>query len=176
MFDPTAFENMKVVIEGTLYDLDLSGEIRILDRNDLLNSAKISRKYEISFTDQMEGQADIYCSFLMEASLANLAAELLPAARSSMLAGCHIYVKFYLKHPNELSLFQKIERILIDIWGKDRTIKQVVMRDPFDDGKIISNETTVIFNRLVLEDQIDDLVSMIDYLMVSLKSLRSSIR
>lgn len=36
MFDPTAFDNMKVVIEGAIYDLDLDGEISIIDRNDLL--------------------------------------------------------------------------------------------------------------------------------------------
>ena len=49
MFDPTAFENIKVVLEGAVYDLDLNGEIIIIDRNDLINTAKLSRKYELSF-------------------------------------------------------------------------------------------------------------------------------
>ena len=49
LFDPTAFENIKVVIEGEIYDRDLSGEIFVTDRNDWFNSAKLSRKYEISF-------------------------------------------------------------------------------------------------------------------------------
>jgi hypothetical protein len=41
MFDPTAFDNMKVVLEGALYDLDIMGEIIITDRNDLFNTAKM---------------------------------------------------------------------------------------------------------------------------------------
>ena len=49
MFDPTAFENMKVVMEGIFYDKDLSGEIIILDRNDIMNIAKLSRTYDLSF-------------------------------------------------------------------------------------------------------------------------------
>lgn len=49
MFDPTAFDNMKVVIEGALYDLDICGEIVITDRNDSFNMAKMSRTFDISF-------------------------------------------------------------------------------------------------------------------------------
>ncbi|MGZ4162287.1 MAG: hypothetical protein ACXVNF_16040, partial [Neobacillus sp.] len=50
VFDPTAFDNMKVVIEGALYDMDIIGEIIITDRNDIMNMAKLSRRFDICFT------------------------------------------------------------------------------------------------------------------------------
>lgn len=175
MFDPTAFENMKVVVEGALYDRDLNGQIRILDRNDFLNSAKLSRKYELTFTENMDGLDELKCTFIMEAGLTNLAAELLPAARSEHLAGCVLFVKFSLKHQNSLTVFQKIDLVLKKIWGLDRTIQQIVISDPFGDQQIITNETTVIFNRLVYEDQIEDIIKMIDYMVDSLQTLRTVI-
>ncbi|SID87142.1 Uncharacterised protein [Mycobacteroides abscessus subsp. abscessus] len=48
LFDPTAYENMKIVMEGLLYDKDLAGQISIIDRNELINTAKLSRTFEIS--------------------------------------------------------------------------------------------------------------------------------
>jgi hypothetical protein len=35
MFDPTAYDNKKVVTEGAAYDLDLEGQIRVVDRKTL---------------------------------------------------------------------------------------------------------------------------------------------
>lgn len=53
MFDPTAFENLKIVIEGAVYDRDFSGEILVTDRNDIINLAKLERRFEISFVDKV---------------------------------------------------------------------------------------------------------------------------
>ncbi|MBS4190945.1 hypothetical protein KHA94_12205 [Bacillus sp. FJAT-49705] len=172
MFDPTAFENMKVVIEGALYDRDLDGEISIFDRNDYINAAKLSRRYEVSFTVQPNFQHDLYCTFIMEAGLENLAAELLKSAHSDRLAGCHLFVKFSFKHQYEASIFQKIEETLKTIWGEERSIKQLIMSEPFSDQSLITNEVLVSFNRLVYEDQMNDIEAMIDYMTLSLKNIR----
>ena len=40
MFDPTAYDNLKVILEGAVYDLDLSGELKIIERNDIVDLAK----------------------------------------------------------------------------------------------------------------------------------------
>ncbi|MBP2241274.1 hypothetical protein J2Z40_001836 [Cytobacillus eiseniae] len=173
MFDPTAFENMKVVLDGAIYDEDISGKVQIIDRNDLLNIAKLSRKYEITFTDSIEKK--IHCTFMMEAGLENLAAELLPIAQTNRLAGCHLFVKFSFDHPNEVFTFQKINQILKEIWGSDRTITQTATLFPFKDTNIIKNETIISFNRIVYEDQIDDILLMIDYMMISIEKLRGII-
>lgn len=171
MFDPTAFENMKVVVDGAIYDEDLSGSIKIIDRNDFLNTAKLSRKYEVSFTSQADNS--VVCSFIMEAGLENLAAELLPTAHSEFLSGCQLFVKFSFIHPNERSYFQAIERCLKNIWGPERTISQSACFNPFDEGNMIKNETIILFNRLVYEDQMDDILAMVEYMIVSLEKLRT---
>ncbi|WP_102274840.1 hypothetical protein [Cytobacillus massiliigabonensis] len=171
MFDPTAFDNMKVVIEGAIYDEDLTGGITIIDRNDLLNSAKLSRRYEVSFS--IHKNDSVVCTFILEAGLENLAAELLPSAKSELLAGCQLYVKFSFMHPNERSYFQTIERCLKDIWGPERSISQSAFFNPFDEGNSVRNETFISFNRLVYEDQLDDILEMVNYMIVSLERLRT---
>ncbi|MFE8695780.1 hypothetical protein ACFYKT_05310 [Cytobacillus sp. FJAT-53684] len=173
MFDPTAFENMKVVVDGAIYDEDLVGRILIIDRNDFLNTAKLSRKYEVSFTDRQDDR--VVCTFMMEAGLENLAAELLSSAQSELLAGCQLFVKFSFTHPNEHIYFQKVESCLIDIWGSERTIRQSAILNPFEKRNKIKNETIISFNRLVYEDQIDDILAMVDYMIVSLERLRTII-
>ena len=77
MFDPTAFENMKVVMEGIFYDKDLSGEIIIVDRNDFINTAKLSRSYDLSFQLPLAKKEKVTCKFTLSAELENLTAELL---------------------------------------------------------------------------------------------------
>ena len=172
MFDPTAFENMKVVIEGAMYDRDLAGEIRIIDRNDLLNSAKLSRKYEVTFSINREDVQPLSCTLILEAGLENLAAELLPAAHSERLSGCHLFVNFSLVHSNDFAIYQRIEEELKSIWGHDRTIKQSVIYDPFKNDDMIMNQTTISFNRLIYEDQLDDIIIMTDYMIKSLNRLQ----
>ncbi|QNG61538.1 hypothetical protein H4O14_08705 [Bacillus sp. PAMC26568] len=37
MFDPTAFDNLKVVLEGEIYDADLEGIIEVIKRKDIVD-------------------------------------------------------------------------------------------------------------------------------------------
>jgi hypothetical protein len=172
MFDPTAFENLKVVIEGAVYDRDLSGEILVTDRHDLINLAKLGRRFEISFIDQ-NGRGDKVTAILaLEANIENLAAELLPAVLSEQRAGCHVEVKFKCVHPNDLSFYQKIDGILKDIWGNGRKIEQRILLNPFDLKNDITNEISIHFNRLIYEDQSSDIISMVDFMITSIKELK----
>lgn len=170
MFDPTAFENMKVVLEGALYDRDLDGEIMILDRNDYINSAKLSRTYEITFADSLN--EFVKCTVLLKANLENLAAELLPTSRSESLSGSHISILFTVNHLNSDGIHKNIQNELQNIWGRQRSIQQSVRFNPLEDHKWIEKEIRIDFNRLVFEDQIDDLVEMVDYMILSLEKLQ----
>lgn len=171
MFDPTAFENMKVVLEGALYDRDLQGEISILDRNDLINLAKLSRQYEITFSNR-NGNG-VSCTFILKAALENLSAELYSNVKNEALAGAKVLVVFKLEHENNLKLHQKMNALLIDIWGSKRTFTQKISYNPLEDCSIITKEISLDFNRLVLEDQIDDLLMMLDYIIDSLQKINS---
>lgn len=169
MFDPTAFENMKVVIEGALYDRDLDGEIAIIDRNDLMNLAKLSRIYEITFTES--AQSAVHCTLILQANLENLSAELLPSNQESQYAGAHLTILFKMRHENRQELHEKIEEELTQIWGSDRSIKQKVSFNPMEKSTEIMKEISLEFNRLIVEDQIDDLFMMVDYILDSIKKL-----
>lgn len=174
MFDPTAFENLKVVIEGAVYDKDLTGEILVTDRNDIINLAKLERTFEISFIDQNNMKKKTTTAILvLEAGLGNLAAELLPAALSEKQAGCLVNVKYICKHQNEISIFNKIQNVLLTIWGDDRTIEQQISFNPFADDDKVSNEIIIHFNRLIYEDNIDDLTDMVDFMIESLRELNN---
>lgn len=172
MFDPTAFENIKVVIEGEIYDRDLSGEIIVIDRNDWINAAKLSRKYEISFTKKGYEPDLLSATMTIEAGLENLSAELLGNLNAKQLAGCKVNISFSLLHKNELDGFQEVQKVLEDIWGRDRSIIQTALVHPLEDKSLIQSHATVSFNRLVYEEQIDDLSEMAVYMITSLEKLK----
>ncbi|MDZ5473159.1 hypothetical protein SM124_15685 [Bacillus sp. 31A1R] len=172
MFDPTAFENMKVVIEGELYDRDLGGEITVTDRNDLVNLAKLSRLFELTFYLQNKKSHPVKCTILLQAALENLAAELLPIARSEEKSGCYVEVNFHLNHINMEGIHNHIEQIMFNIWGKERNYNQKVSFNPLLKGQNVDTVVTIDFNRLILEEQIDDLVEMIHYMVETLNQLQ----
>ncbi len=97
MFDPTAFDNMKVVIEGAIYDLDLDGEINIIDRNDLINLAKMSRSFDVSFKLPGNKTRQVIAKIILKSNLENLAAELLPGSLSDKDSGSMVRLEFQLK-------------------------------------------------------------------------------
>jgi hypothetical protein len=172
MFDPTAFENIKVVVEGEIYDRDLSGEIVVTDRNDWINTAKLSRKYEISFCLAGYEPSSLSGTLTIQAGLENLAAELLGSESANQLAGCVVGISFSLIHRNEMSVYHAVKEVLEDIWGRDRAINQIAQIVPLEKKSRVANRATVSFNRLVYEDQIDDLTEMIDYMITSLENLK----
>ncbi|ETI68460.1 hypothetical protein [Neobacillus vireti] len=168
MFDPTAFDNMKVVIEGALYDKDSSGDIVIIDRNDLINMAKMSRRFNVSF--QLPNSS-ITAVIEMEAKLVNLAAELIPSSLSGQLAGCHVKLQFFLEQQHGKMEYHAIEDILLNVWGVTRKITMAVHYNPLEIEKKVSNVITVEFGRLIGEDQLDDLVEMTEVMTTTIQEL-----
>ncbi|MFD0827873.1 hypothetical protein ACT8ZR_19770 [Neobacillus sp. M.A.Huq-85] len=169
MFDPTAFDNMKVVIEGAIYDLDLGGEIVITDRNDIINMAKMSRNFDISFKMDESSGKSTSVKIALESSMVNLAAELIPVVGSEKMAGCSLKLEFCYESPNVDH--NEIEKLFSDIWGPSRKITQRVQMNPLHKEIEGLHTVTVEFDRMVREEQLDDLVEMIEYVISSLKRL-----
>lgn len=170
MFDPTAFDNMKVVLEGALYDLDLKGDIVIADRNDIINTAKWSRLFEAGFT--LPDNNSIMAKFVLKAELENLAAELLPGFLSEQKSGCFIRLSFLLLN-EKITDYQKVEKAVSDIWGSNRSINHAVTFDPLHNSSKKKYEITVDFERIISEDQMDDLIEMVDFMIMTLKRLQT---
>ncbi|MFB5194488.1 hypothetical protein ACE198_06105 [Neobacillus sp. KR4-4] len=172
MFDPTAFDNMKVVIEGALYDLDISGEIVITDRNDSINMAKMSRRFDMTFRLP---EKKVKATIELKSGLFNLAAELLPSIQSEEQAGCMLSLKF-IAAKEELDLdYSALKALLLDIWGPTRIINQNVLYDPLSIDPAHSLIITIEFDRLIHEDQIEDLVEMTEFIITTLKRLNEEI-
>ncbi|MFJ5757683.1 hypothetical protein ACIQAA_00770 [Neobacillus sp. NPDC093182] len=174
MFDPTAFDNMKVVIEGALYDLDLAGEIVITDRNDIVNMAKMSRSFDIHFRNSSTHKGNVTANLELHADLINLAAELLPNSLSQKRSGCTIKLQFFHYGATDEAQLKKIREIFLDIWGETRQISQSVTITP--STSLIQNCISIEFDRLISEDQMDDLVEMIHFIMTSIEQLQSYLK
>jgi hypothetical protein len=174
MFDPTAYENMKVVINGYFYDMDLEGKISIIDRNDIVNLAKLSREYSVQF--QLKDACEEYlATFCLKADLENLTAELLNLKSVPNRIGSLVELEFVVYHPNEPIYFNKIHDQLQQIWGEKRTIQQQVHFNPFANTHVIENRITIDFNRIIIEEQIDDLLVIGNYMIETLTWLENEI-
>ncbi|MCQ6273971.1 hypothetical protein JMM81_03130 [Bacillus sp. V3B] len=171
MFDPTAYENMRVVLEGIFYDKDLSGEIMIVDRNDIINTAKLSRIYDLSFQLSTSPSSRVICRMKLKADIENLTAELLSSAFSNKVAGCMVTIEFLFEHNDDESFLIEIERVLKQIWGEERTIKLMVCREPLISLQKAKYTAHISFGRIIREDQVDDLTEMTEYMMKTLHKL-----
>ena len=171
MFDPTAFENMKVVLEGAVYDRDLIGDVLVVQRDDIVNLSTMERTYRIEFElKEPRGAIHLTGGVCLKASLKNLSAELLAPLVDEKHAGSTVEV--FLMIPEKLTkeditiIYSELERI----WGKDRIIamteRQTSVRDQIEES---SCTFTISFGRLVKEEQMDDLADMVDYLIPSLE-------
>ncbi|MCA0172035.1 hypothetical protein [Bacillus sp. RAR_GA_16] len=158
MFDPTIYENVKVVLEGELYDRDLEGEISIVSREDFVDLASLSRKYLMKFTEN----ENVYVTIELFADLANFSAEQLQL--DQIEPGCEIKIYFDVPIVHEDDCAQTEEDIR-SIWGYRPTISQTVSFPYASDVQDVSLTTHVAleFNRKINEDQISDLAELIEY-------------
>jgi hypothetical protein len=177
MFDPTVFENIKVVLEGAVYEQDLSGEIVIVNRRDTVDLANLTRVYEIQFSLAQVNQeiaAPRSATVRLLASGADLAGEILELSSDGM-RGCMVQVLFEVWITNIRDHPERIYSVLKDIWGGRPHIKQKLAFEILEDQKdavnpsLHSNEILLDFGRKLGEEQMDDILRMVDYTIRSLQ-------
>ncbi|KAF6511671.1 hypothetical protein GS8_1247 [Geobacillus stearothermophilus] len=165
--DPTAFDNLKTVLEGAVYDADLQGRIAVTDRRDLADLARLSREYAISFQQAGAPEPPVVCTVRLAIDFAELVNERLHHDQ----AGCRLAVSFALP-VRRLSVCALIEGTLRTIWGKERIIRQT-LRFPFPHERgSYENEAVVEFARLIYEENAADLPEMVPYMISSLEQLQ----
>lgn len=91
LFDPTIYENMKVVIQGAVYDLDLRGAIRVTDRHDEVDLAVMSRTFCLRFMDARSSHA--FAEMVLKADMRDFAAEILELHDNGD-PGCRLEIRF----------------------------------------------------------------------------------
>lgn len=170
MFDPTIFDNLKVVAEGAVYDLDLQGEILITNRIDEIDLAKLSRYYAIMFRKANKGEQSVHGELRIYASVHDLSAEIMEKDDSSL--GCFIEVVFVMniQHPDKSC--EAINLALLDVWGSRPSISQTISFDYNPNHSIEWRDTVILkFERKIGEAQVDDLSVIVNYMLESIDRL-----
>jgi hypothetical protein len=168
MFDPTAFDNLKTVLEGAVYDLDLEGEIVVIDRHDLVDLAHFSRTYTITFRLASDHTPYVSCTIRLEMDLEQIAKELL---RQAVRPGCTLTITFSLPI-RQTAACSHIESALRRVWGEERIIRQTLSHEFPHETRSYRNEATIEFGRLIYEENVADLQAMIPYMITSLEQLQ----
>lgn len=172
MFDPTAFDNIKVVFEGAVYDLDLAGQLCVIDRNDILNVAKLSRQLEMTVKKNRDSKNS--CTVVLRSDISNLAAELHPKLQSPKDAGCHFKMVFSILDQRSFDI--RMLEVLQSIWGKDREYHSKIISDPIQHQSSNKIEIEVNFKRLIYEEQMEDLTELADFILQSLDKLELDVK
>jgi hypothetical protein len=165
MFDPTVYENLKVIAEGAVYDRDLDGEILVTNRQDLIDLATMSRTYQISFQLKNEQPTAV---FMLAADTQNLAGEIL---EERFVPGCRLQLMFTFSLPS-LEICSQIQQLFIHIWGKERMITQKISYEYNKQAVSYENEVTISFQKVITEDHADDFPEIIEYMIETLHTLK----
>jgi hypothetical protein len=145
----------------------LAGNLLVTNRSDRVELSTMSRAYFIQFKllDKGEAVAEIY----LAASTADLAAEILE--KSSVTPGCIFEISFMLPVHHVDEDCSEIQQILQEIWGDSCVIKQKLFFEYGEGREAYGNEVVLDFGRKFSESIVDDIPSLLDHIMISLRQL-----
>lgn len=171
MFDPTIFDNLKVVAEGAVYDLDLAGEILITNRMDQIDLAKLSRYYAVKFRKKDKGEDSVHGELRIFAGVRDLSAEIMEYPVDQSI-GCNIEIVFFTTVKDKKKDCEATQSVLLDVWGNRPSITQKISF-PYDPDAPVKMDNTIYlnFDRKIGEAQVDDLPIMVDYMIESIDHL-----
>lgn len=168
MFDPTIFENLKVAFENHVYDLDnLNGQIDITNRIDRLELSVMSREFALQF--KLADQKEVTAEILLEASLKDLAEEILEVAGGA--PGCSLSVRFYMQVEDTHTECKQIQDILQNIWKPDLPPKQTLSFVYGQEQTVYLNTIEINFNHKINEDHMGDIPAFVDHVLRTLVEL-----
>ncbi|PGL69926.1 hypothetical protein [Bacillus sp. AFS055030] len=151
MFDPTAFDNMKVIIEGLIYDKDLDGEYEIVDRNDFVNLSKMDRLFSIQFKKLNKSNRTTTCTFSMRTTASELYNELI---NGNTEVGSYIEIEFTFPKLVEIEIIQRSLVLFQNKTNEQFTpfynIKQSIL-----DKNTIESSINIKFQNKMTEDDFD---------------------
>lgn len=153
MFDPTAFDNMKVLLEGYLYDKDLDGLYAITDRNDFVNLAKMNRQFSIEYRIKKESNQNIRCKLTLLTSSQDIYDELL---KSSNEVGCLLEMEFLFIENVENETLQRSLLLLKNNTTYNFTVKKNIKHYLIEDNSIESS-FIISFKYKFTEEDFDQL-------------------
>jgi hypothetical protein len=163
MFDPTVFDNLKVILEGHIYDMDLEKEISVINRSDNIDLARMSRTYAITFASVKKRKPFVIIEIEMRQN--QLAGELLQTMKNP---GCHIKVSLH-DEPQSQEYDELLLKKLKRIWGDEHTIKLFVTKEVTASSKVFHHHYQVTFKTKFGEDDIEELLVIVDHCLALLR-------
>ncbi|ARJ21826.1 hypothetical protein B7492_11500 [Bacillus mycoides] len=170
MFDPTAFENLKVIVEGAVYDFDLHGDILVTDRKDVMDLASLSRMYSISFQLTETFKTMVEATFSLSVDAKNLSGEILEVPQ--FIPGCEMKLEFSFEMEQPEIGCEEIETLLHSIWGKERMITQKISYEYNKQASSYHNKVEVLFQKSITEDHVDDLIAVISHMIETVRTIQ----
>ncbi|ARK28928.1 hypothetical protein [Halalkalibacter krulwichiae] len=168
MFDPTIFENLKVGFENYVYDLDnLSKEVEVVDRQDILDMAVMERKFSITF--HLSLLEAVKAEIVLKSSVKDLAAEILESPDGK--PGCSLFIYFYKQVHQVEEECKTIQALVEKIWDQEKKPIQTLSFVHDQKPVVFENRIEVSFNRQINEEQMGDIPELIDYVLHTLEQL-----
>jgi len=182
MFHPLVFDNIRVVLEGAVYDRDFDGAITITGRSDVMDMATFHRLFQIDFqlADAADQKQAVRAQMQLRTSLADIAAEQLEQPLTEQI-GCTICIHFHLPMDASRAIPEEartIAALLNDIWGHRPYITQTLTAK-LEEKRLewppprVDNQITLDFYRKIDEGNIDDLRDLLDHTVRSLVRLQA---
>ncbi|QBP40179.1 hypothetical protein [Paenisporosarcina antarctica] len=170
MYDPTIFENLKVAFENHVYDLDtINHKINITNRLDRMNFSIMARDFAIRFT--LVDQLDVTAEIVLEASLEELAAEILEQPDKN--PGCTLLLRFYKHVQNVPKQCKEIEQALTDIWELDSKLTQTLSFVYEQGAKSYLDIIEMTFDHKINEQHMGDIADFLDHVLETLEVLNN---
>ncbi|KSU85541.1 hypothetical protein GA0061096_1808 [Fictibacillus enclensis] len=124
MFDPTIYENLKVILEGMAYDLDFEGVLKVTGRKDLVDLASMSRTYSLEVLLSGKKEKDVRAKIGLKAGLEDLADEIME--RETERTGCIFSVTFYTTVQDIDAECSRIGEAMRRLWKTDGEVTQTL--------------------------------------------------
>lgn len=166
MFDPTVYDNLKVVLEGSLYDVDLSGDIEISDRSDMIDLAKLARAYTIGLR---KPQSDIEGLIILATDADSWAGEVLEDGYGPF--SCELIIQFFLKIRDVEHDCSGIRFRINQIWRDLKPRVEQNLSFLYGQENVITNQLTISFADPVDEFFIVEIPSILTKMVETLNSL-----
>ncbi|WP_134685689.1 hypothetical protein [Brevibacillus migulae] len=175
MFHPTVFDNIKVVLEGAVYDCDFEGAISITNRADMMDMATFQRLFQIEFTLAGAKEKAVIAQMQLRTTLSDIASEQLEQSLVERI-GCTVCIHFQLAIHDIMTDAEKITAALNNIWGHRPHITQYI-GTRLDEHRLtwpperFENKVTLDFHRKIDEGNIEDMRGLVEHSIESLRVL-----
>ncbi|MTH52086.1 hypothetical protein GKZ89_01615 [Bacillus mangrovi] len=157
MFDPTVFDNLKVILEGLVYDFDLDGLIHIRNRSDTVDLADMSRTWSIRMLER--GRPEGASAGI---SLSVAAGELVSEWSGRKTApGCRLLVTFSVSSNDGDAGLRRLKAIQPE-WEAETDFGMKTSYDPSAKEIEFVNEITFTFRHLITEDHAGDMEAFVE--------------